>query len=89
MHAIIAAVIGVLLSILLLQLARKRRLLGKPAGTPAIMQMIALVLTLAGLALIVVAWLGITSLTWAPWLVWAGVIVYFVTTVMRAIKRAV
>jgi len=89
MHAIIAAVIGVLLSILLLKMARKRRLLGKPGGTPAIMQMIALVLTLAGLVLIVVAWLGVAGLEWAPWLVWAGVIVYLVTTVMRAIRRAV
>lgn len=89
MHAIIAAVIGALLSILLLKMARKRRLLGKPGGTPAVMQAIALILALAGLVLIVVGWLGLVVLPWAPWLVWAAVIVYLVTTVMRAIKRAV
>lgn len=89
MHAIVAAIVAVLLSILLARLAQRRRLTGAAGGTAATLQMVALALELVGLALIVLAWIGVAGLAWGPWLVWAGLIVYLVTTVMRATRRMV
>lgn len=89
MHAIIAAVVAVLLSVLLLKLARKRRLIGAPGGAAATLQMVALTLELVGLLLIVLGWVGLEGLAWGPWLVWAGLVVYLATAVMRATKRVV
>jgi hypothetical protein len=89
MHAIIAAIVAVLLSLLLLKMARKRRLLGTSGGSAATLQMVALALCVVGLVVIVIAWISGTALAWGPWLVWAGVLVYLVTAVIRATKKVV
>ncbi|MBN33455.1 MAG: hypothetical protein CMM46_01515 [Rhodospirillaceae bacterium] len=83
MHAIIAAIVAVLLSILLVSVLRKRR----EAIGAAVLQKGALALAVGGLALIVLGWLGAVMLAWAPWLVWAAVLLYLAATIQRAMKK--
>jgi len=83
MHAIIAAIVAVLLCVLLFSILRKRR---AEIGN-GLVQKTALALALAGLVLIVLGWIGVVILTWAPWLVWASVVLYLAATVARAVNR--
>ena len=87
MHAIIAAVVAALLLILLFKVIRKQRLLGAALDASGIFNQIALALLLVGLVLIVIGWVGVAALAWAPWVVWAGVVVYLFSAVQRAVRR--
>jgi hypothetical protein len=87
MHAIIAAIFAALLSVLLLKLLHTRRLLGSKLDSAGIALWTALLLALAGLALIVLAWAGVASVAWAPWVVWAGLAVYLASAIIRAAHR--
>ena len=51
--------------------------------------MFALPLELLDLVIIVLAWIGVAGLSWGPWLVWFGLLVYLISAVMRATKRTI
>ena len=87
MHAIIAAVVAVLLCLLLFKVIRKQRLIGAPRTGAGMAQCVAFALSLAGLVLIALGWAGIAGLGWGAWLVWAAVVIYLVSTIIRAAKR--
>jgi phosphatidylglycerophosphate synthase len=87
MHAIIAAVVAVLLCLLLFKVIRKQRLIGAPSSGAGMAQRAAFILALAGLALIVIGWLGVTGLSWGAWLVWVAVAIYLISAIVRAAQR--
>jgi hypothetical protein len=87
MHAIIAAVVAVLLCLLLFKVIRKQRLIGAPKSGAGMVQRIAFALALVGLVLIILGWVGIAGLGWGVWLVWAAVVIYLTSAIVRAAKR--
>lgn len=86
-HAIVTAVVAALLSFLLFKVIRKQRLLGVDMGAIGLGYRLAQILLLAGLVLCVLVIVGIGGLGWSPWLVWAGVVIYLVATIARAVGR--
>ena len=87
MHAIIAAVVAVLLCLLLFKVIRKQRLIGAPKSGAGTVQRIAFALALVGLAMIVITWAGVSGLPWGAWGVWAALAIYLISTIIRAVQR--
>ena len=87
MHAIIAAVVAVLLCLLLFKVIRKQRLIGAPKSGAGTVQRIAFALALVGLAMIVITWAGVSGRPWGAWVIWAALAIYLISTIIRAVQR--
>jgi len=87
MHAIIAAVVAVLLCLLLFKVIRKQRLIGAPKSGAGTVQRIAFALALVGLAMIAITWVGVSGLPWGPLVIWIALAIYLISTIIRAVQR--